>query len=307
MIIKVANPKTDKFGDSIRVLLDILLRIFPLPLHEEIIIDFSGCHFSNPFILLSLTILQAECSKVGRTLIFKRASNSSIFESYLNYINFHEGFKPDSMSITDYTERMKVYEPKNYIPIINFPARRSVTETTIRDSFLSVINHHLTNKLGLSGQLRNGIFYLLDEAVNNIVDHSQSDRGYIFAQYYPTKEFMDITIADNGIGLLGSYQNSNNPEILTDTDAIKSALNGISTKTTEDGRGYGIRTSRKMLVEGLGGKYLLFSGSGVHINIPNQEAIIELKDRFRMSGTIVFMRIPMQNHLEFQYSRYLEG
>jgi hypothetical protein len=234
-------------------------------------------------------------------------TNSSNLVSYLNYINFHEGLKPDSISIPDYNVMMKTYEQKNYIPIINFPSTRIETETTIRDKFLNVITQHLRNKLKLSGQLYSAISYLIDEAVNNIVDHSRTDRGYIFTQYYPQKEYMEIAIADNGIGILESYKNINYPDVLSNSDALNKALEGISTKPSAIGRGFGIRTSRKMLVKGLKGNYFLFSGDAFLINTPVYEAIIKVDTKSSMSGTILFMRIPMQYSPDFQYINYVES
>gem|GEM_PF-4382374 len=33
--------------------------------------------------------------------------------------------------------------------------------------------------------------HLVDEAVNNIVDHSKAEKGYIFAQYFKANGFID--------------------------------------------------------------------------------------------------------------------
>lgn len=96
----------------------------------------------------------------------------------------------------------------------------------------------------------------------NITEHSESDRGYIFAQAYPTKGFLDVCIADRGVSLLGSYEKLPDNEILSDMEAIKAANRGLSSKNLPDAenRGFGIRTSKQMLIHGLGGQYLMISG-----------------------------------------------
>ena len=104
--------------------------------------------------------------------------------------------------------------------------------------------------------------YLIDEAINNIVDHSGEERGFIFSQYFPASGYTDICIGDTGIGLLGSYKNAGRANITTHRDAIINAANGVSTKNRPEaeGRGFGISTSLDMLVNGLKGKFALLSG-----------------------------------------------
>ena len=54
---------------------------------------------------------------------------------------------------------------------------------------------------------------MIEECVDNITQHSKSERGYIFAQAYPHKQYLDICVADNGITLLGSYHENNDFDI----------------------------------------------------------------------------------------------
>ena len=104
-----------------------------------------------------------------------------------------------------------------------------------------------------------GFKYMIGESVDNIIEHSRSERGYIFAQAYPKNQYIDICIADNGITLLGSYRTLKNNAINTDIEAMQAATKGQSTKNLPEAenRGYGIITSKKMLVEGLNGSYVM--------------------------------------------------
>ena len=143
--------------------------------------------------------------------------------------------------------------------------------------------------------------------MDNITEHSGSDRGFIFAQAYPLKGYLDLCIADRGVTLLGSYQRLTDNEITTDLEAIRAANRGISSKNLPEAenRGYGIYTTKKMLVEGLGGQYLMISGGNFYINIPGFDSFYSLPDNLRWNGTIIALRIPY-NVAKFNYVNYIE-
>lgn len=49
----------------------------------------------------------------------------------------------------------------------------------------------------------------LDEIFNNIIDHSKSKTGgVIFAQHYPLKGYIEVSISDNGIGIAQKIRNT---------------------------------------------------------------------------------------------------
>ena len=125
-------------------------------------------------------------------------------------------------------------------------------------------------------------------------------------QNYPLKGFLDICILETGIGLLGSYQKFNFQDIETDVQALEQAINGKSTKQITETRGYGIDTSRRMLVDGLKGKYFLLSGSAMYIYTGDFEQIVSLVHNVKWSGTMLALRIPQTVSVGFNYSSYLE-
>lgn len=148
---------------------------------------------------------------------------------------------------------------------------------------------------------------MIEESVDNIIEHSDSKRGYIFGQSYPSKKYMDICIADNGITLLGSYCKMEENKITDHLSAMKAANFGISTKnlTGAENRGYGIRTSKKMLVDGLSGNYVMLSGNALYLKSKTIERFMVLPDIATWQGTIVAMRIPYVN-ASFNYIDFVE-
>lgn len=126
-------------------------------------------------------------------------------------------------------------------------------------------------------------------------------------QNYPTKNFMDICIVDRGEGILQSYHNNKFNQFKNHEEALREAVNGLSTKNYEGNRGYGIRTSRNMLVGGLGGSYFMFSGNSFYIWNSEIEQIAALNVEYNWSGTIVALRIPRVANRNFNYINYIEN
>jgi hypothetical protein len=153
--------------------------------------------------------------------------------------------------------------------------------------------------------------YLIDEAVNNILHHSGEESGFIMAQIYKESKdsinkYLDISIADVGFTLLENYKSSDKySHILSHKEAIECGIEGKSTKSNNIDRGFGISTSKKMLVKGLGGKYLLFSGNAINIHTSEKNEIIELENVF-WQGAYVVLRIPLQYLGDFIASDYYE-
>lgn len=142
--------------------------------------------------------------------------------------------------------------------------------------------------------------------VDNITEHSESERGYIFAQSYPAKGYVDLCIADEGITLTGSFKKAG-IEISSDVEAMQAANKGVSSKNLPDAenRGYGIYTTKNMLITGLNGQYMMMSGSALYLKDRQFDNIIELPGGLKWNGTVIALRIPYQNK-DFVYTKYFE-
>lgn len=116
--------------------------------------------------------------------------------------------------------------------------------------------------------------------------------GWLLAQWYPKKRFLDLCIVDRGRGLAATYQEELGLP-LTDEDAIRKALQGISTKKEKE-RGYGIRTSKNVVCNGLGGSFTLISGSAAYLVEQHDEKLVRLP-QFNWPGVVISYRIPQPN------------
>ena len=296
MEIKVkANIKDSRMSDGLFNAMTVIHQINNLP-EESINLDFSGVKFVTPLYVLPLVIYLHGC---GRNITIVNENN------YLQTILFSQGLQPDKMRRSEFLAIMEKYSLKTYIPIISFPATKERDDE--KDAIISTVESIIARQLNLSTNIVTGIKYILGECVDNIIQHANSERGYIIAQSYPTKKYLDICIADNGITLLGSYKAAANNEIKTDIDAIQAANRGVSTKNlpNAENRGYGIITSKKMLIKGLSGTFVMMSGNSVYLYNDSFDTFIEMPQEIRWQGTIIGLRIPYNNK-SFQYIHYVE-
>lgn len=211
----------------------------------------------------------------------------------------------DKMRKSEFLAIIEKYSRKTYIPIVSFPTTRDSDDE--KDSILSTVESIIERQLGLTSNIAIGLKYMLGESIDNIIQHANSERGYIFAQSYPDKGYLDICIADSGITLLGSYQTLPDNEIESDLEAIQAANRGISTKNlpNAENRGYGIITSKKMLIDGLGGTFVMMSGNALHLYNSLDRRFVETPENIRWNGTIIALRVPYMNK-DFQYINYIE-
>jgi hypothetical protein len=296
--IIVPNPHEDSMGASIRSLLEVMEQWNQLYEKNEIVIDLKNVWFVHPFFILPLCALCTNEQESGRKINYELHSN---IESYLKVIHFPLGF--DALANENWKLHLLNYSSKTYLPACKIPV--SGKHTIIREQLLTTFENILLHQLNLQGQIITAIKYLISEAIDNIVDHSGTINGWIMVQHYPQKGYLDICIADTGTGILGSYQKTGNTEITSDSKALEYAINGKSTKLITETRGYGIDTSRRMLVEGLNGKYVLFSGKAIYIYTNELEQITPLQE-FGWNGTLLALQIPAKIPANFNYTTFLE-
>lgn len=294
--INIPNPQGDSMGASLRSLLDVIEQWDDFNDKDELYIDLSNVLFVHPLFILPLC---AFCAKEkGKKIHFKLSKN---IESYLVTINFPSGF--DAIANENWEKDLLKFSTRTYLPVCKIPA--NTKHTNIREQLLTTFENILIHQANIKGQMITAVKYLISEAMDNIIEHAESKNGWIMVQSYPQKGYIDICIADAGSGILGSYKKIGNTEITSHTKALQFAINGKSTKQITETRGYGIDTSRRMLVEGLNGKYVLFSGNALYIYTNELEQIAPLKTS-GWNGTLLALQIPAKMPENFNYTTFLE-
>jgi len=139
-----------------------------------------------------------------------------------------------------YLERMKLFDflgVKSGMSIKEHEAAgRFVPLTQIKDSAsLTKFVTEVTPLLHLEPKHAEPIRYIMSELIRNVLEHSLSRHGAIVsAQYYKKSNTIRIGIADTGIGIWKSINESYNPK--DDLEAIRMALTpGITGTTSKEG------------------------------------------------------------------------
>lgn len=136
------------------------------------------------------------------------------------------------------------------------------------------------------------IEYVLTELTANIWDHAETERGFIAAGV--DRDTLVITVVDAGLSIPLSYarRGIEFPDALShDLATIDAALEGRSARP-QGGRGYGLRTSTALVVEGWGGSLLLASQRALRYHAFGREphGAVGLPS---WAGTVVAVSLPL--------------
>jgi len=261
--ITVPTPTKDNLTDQFISLYQVLLEIIK---GNDITFEFSRSEKIYPLITLPLCALIRD--KSYKYLLAK----SSVLKS--NGINFPHG-----------TNKIKATEYQ--IPII-FLSNKPTAQA--RDQLIGDFVEKLYTFMTPVAGVKDAIFHPISELIANIFEHSHKDEGWAFAQLNSGKKCLDICIVDSGRGLRESYKQEKNFNI-SDADAIGQVMIGNSTKLYNE-RGYGVRSSKKLICQGLKGSFLIFSGKAALIAESRDEELIEL-DKAIWNGVVLAYRIPL--------------
>ncbi len=260
--VSVAVPQ----GESLQDQLDSLYSTFK-EVDGQIQFDLSEINWLFPLLILPIA---SYIQDTGSNFTFPSDPGVS---SYLKTVGFPAGI--DSIS--------EVQEERSYIPIIVL--RKNQERERLEDVFADMVYRVLEP----AADVKDVIYYPITELVENIFEHSKEEKGYLFAQHYPKKGFVDLCIVDRGRGIAASYKEEKGLNF-SDREALKEALEGRSAKQ-EEIRGTGIRTSRKVICEGLGGEFLLVSGKAAFCSSHKKERWYDISPCY-WKGVIVAYRIP---------------
>ncbi len=256
-------------GDTLPHQLVALYRTFRGIQNSEVVeFDFSKLTWPYPMLVLPIAAYE---TTTGST---HRAFPDSV-RNYAEIIRYPHGV--DNVS--------ELQQKRNYTPIGVLNRSGGVGREKLESAFSQLIFDTIQAVPNSSS----AIHYPISELVTNIFDHSQSDEGWIFAQWYPAKGFLDLCIVDRGRGLAATYKEELGMS-LRDEDALRRALRGVSTKKMKE-RGFGLRTSKDVVCKALGGSFVFVSGSVAIVSEGQTDQIARLPD-FSWQGVVVAYRVP---------------
>lgn len=278
--VKVPRPKSESFTHQLECFYGVFQNV---PVKSDIYFDLSNVNWVTPVVLLPIA------AHLRGTRGNYKIPNSKKVKNYLKSIRFPMGANTLSA----------LQNPKSFIPISLIRSDKGLeTKSEVLYCFLSLI-HKTVNRTQLT---KNAFFYSPTELVNNIFEHSGKNYGLVFAQTYSSKGYLDICIVDTGRGLAKSFEGKNGGRI-SDCLAIQMAMSGESTKPGTD-RGFGLRTSKKMICKGFNGEFTLISGNACLLSNNTEDKLFQLPG-INWQGVILAARLPFPK-APVEYLKYIE-
>jgi hypothetical protein len=134
------------------------------------------------------------------------------------------------------------------------------------------------------------IWLCINEACNNVLEHSEATGGYVAAQVYNrdrAKEKVVLAIGDTGVGIASTLARSLGD--LSDAEAVKRAVEGGVTSVMDDpDRGHGLRDMADA-VRLAGGKMIVRS-YGAMVKITRMRTLASAVPR--LEATLIAVQLP---------------
>lgn len=228
---------------------------------SEITLDFSNMSFYEPLPLcIILATVRRWREKEGKKVDFKYYTNTS-GSTYAERMDF---FKHLGIDFKSPNQR---HDSKD-----NFITIRQIDHRTDEAALGREISSCLVKDM--SGQQATDTMYLLEyllgELIKNCMQHSRG-LGYLHAQYFPSDGMFHVGIADDGVGVSGSYRLSESPRYkpgATEVYMLGEALTVESSSTThrrdfqgKESPNYGVGLPMcRALTEDSAGLFAIYSG-----------------------------------------------
>jgi hypothetical protein len=253
-------------------------------LKQKMYFDLSSLEWVTPLIILPISSYIFDTKSD-----YKLPKNNKVFR-YLNIVCFPSGI----------SSFLSLKKSKDYIPISRIENK---SDPLNKGKFVMCLLNLIYKCTNSIEGTKNVLYYPISELVDNIFEHSKKDYGFVFGQIFKKKGYLELCILDTGRGLSKAYKEECNLDI-SDGESIKAAMSGNSTKDSKE-RGFGLRTSKKVVCEKLHGEFILLSGNSVLISKNNEEKIIKLPN-FYWQGVVISYRIPFPKS-KIDISDVLEG
>ncbi len=238
------------------------------PEAEEHIFDFRQLRWLEPFPMLYLS------NQLKRFARQRRGSRMLVGNhehlSYAGHMGFFQAFGLDFGKQPGQARGNERYLPMTILAVADLEQEATSSHCQIGEiveSRSQGLARLLTQQDG--GDLVDTLAYSFREMIRNVVEHSKSENVEYCAQYWPTKQRVEIAVLDTGIGLRASL--CENPFLEPDDD--REALNlslvpGVSGKMYRGKKsnpydewqnsGYGLYVTSRLC--GNGGAFFICSG-----------------------------------------------
>ncbi|MCU0827066.1 MAG: hypothetical protein MUE52_06595 [Tabrizicola sp.] len=263
-----------------------------LPMADEYEFDFGRARWFPPFSMLLLSIILKRF-RDSRSHCRCRARNHE-HHSYAAHLGFFYSFGLQHGNLPG-----EAPGSDNYVPITKLAVadiRREALERWVEvGDVVETRARELSAVLTRAdrGPLYDTLAYSIREIIRNAVEHSEAAELFLCAQHWPSRNQVEVGIADAGLGIRQSLSRNTSFAGLDDREAIQMALmpgvsgNPLAGKGTDvwQNSGYGLYMTNRICRNG--GSFMLCSGSAaLHLTATDKVDLVG-----NMPGTAVRLLI----------------
>jgi hypothetical protein len=243
--------------------------LWSLPLDGDYVIDFGSLKWLEPFGMLYFARQLrtfADQRKPSRCRAIHHEGHG-----YAAHMGFFQSFNLNFGNDVGVAAGNDAYLPITELNIRQLHVEAGQSQLLVQE----IIEQHSARLAGVlahgqSGVLNQTLRYCLREILRNVIEHSNADSIWYAAQFWPTKQLIELTILDQGLGVRNTLSRNPHLTINGDEDAIRLSLKpGVSGRAYE-GRpklrdddwansGYGLFMTSQICSRG--GSFALCSGS----------------------------------------------
>lgn len=288
-------------GGSIRALAAFSKRLSELPEKESLLIDASGVNFLKPTCMI---LLAKVCRTRGRKFKNETVSYLGLEKlSYANNLGFSEALNLEGNPFPQGAFGGERYIPLSVMSLDDLEADRiregdelgDAIERRSRDIAQIVSQDR-------SEELRETLSRSFCEIFRNCFEHGGAQSAVFCAQYWPNLDVVEICVADRGIGVCESLNESKYTKPKTDKEALAfSLMPGVSSKAWRhkkkrpaqrsvwDNAGYGLFFAHQLFGK-LGHFYIASGNSSLYLNSEKY-----LSFPCTIEGTLVSMQMSLSD------------
>lgn len=280
---EIYTIKIDNISKSQKTVLECCNEIiyqFEKHPQTEIILDFLNCNFIYPdyaiLILSTLKYLETKGFLITGKVIYKESK----IITYLSRMNF---FKYLKIKIPEKFRRLgsnTFVEIQNYNENNQLDVLKSIM-TVIKKC--SLINDNVFASLD----------YCLNEILDNVLNHSERNEGWVVAQYFGKLNSIRLIVCDTGIGIYHSLKRKYD---YSETQAIQNCiLEGVS---NGDGQGHGLYATSSFVKLNKGWLSLISGNKQLDVS-ENKNIIMDIP---YWQGTCVYLRV--NTNIDVDYKQF---
>jgi len=190
---------------------------------DEYIIDFGAVRLVEPFAML---LISSEIRKLAR-----RTGNPAIDCANFEHMGYaaHMGFF-QSFDLEYGKTPGEARGSGSYVPITIFETEKVQREASAAGLEVGDQVELTSRRMSAvlcgedSGALFDTLTYSIREIIRNVIEHSKAERFGICAQYWPSRDRVEVAILDRGIGLRRALSANPHIDVSNDKKAINFAL-----------------------------------------------------------------------------------